>query len=1337
MADLAAACSTVAWSKVSGPGNVAFANPAQAATAASFSAEGVYVLRLTASDSVLSASDEVTITVTLPTVEPPTYTDTANFDGGQGINITKDDYKHLHINNTATGFNFIWVAVSSKGTVVKIDTDTGKVLGEYFTSPTGQPKNPSRTTVDHNGNVWASNRDGSSVLRIGLVENGQCQDRNGNGVIETSTAQGDIRPWTNAGAVNTDGGVETAADECIINYVRVSSAGTRHVSVNTANDVWVSGTTGRHFDLLDGRTGEIKRKERSVGFGGYGGLIDKNGVIWSARSMLRWDTAKPLVGANGGNWRGYNHDSYGLCIDSKGNVWNTELDGNLIHKFSPDGTLLGSFNHGHTNAQGCVVDRNDDVWVANSLHANTVGHLKNDGTFVGNIRVGEGPTGVAVDAKGKIWATNHDSKTVSRIDPNAGPIGFDGATAVGAVDFTSVNLKGNLYNYSDMTGSTLIGAPEGGTWTQIFDSRVANLEWGVIGWNGKICGDGSLTVLAASSPDGNVYSAPVTVASGADFDVPNGRYLKVSIVFKRASGGESPFLYDLSVGSKGFTLPSVVNAPPAVSAGPDQSTTQPNSASLIGSVCDEGRLLGSSLSITWTKVSGPGSVTFANPNAPITDASFSDAGEYVLRLTAGDSNLASSDEVTVMVFPPNDPPTVGAGPDQTISLTNALSLNGTVTDDGLPASSSVAISWTMLSGPGVVEFQDASTAVTTATFTEVGTYSLRLTGNDSQLANIDDVTIKVLPPNEAPVVSAGDDIEIRLPQKASLTGAVSDDNQPAGTLALAWTKVSGPGTVTFANAKAAVTTATFNQPGAYVLRLTVSDSHLSSSDEVSILVKAANQPPSVNAGADQTITLPDTATLNAAVSDDGVPEGSAVTIAWSKVSGPGVVIFSNATEAATTASFSDAGAYVLRATASDSASSKTDDIKITVLPNPINLPPVVNAGADQAITLPAQAALSGTAGDDKKPAGSVLTVAWSKVSGPGNVTFTKPNAVATAATFSTPGEYTLRFTASDSELTSADDVMVTVLPVNNPPTVKAGTDQTVMLPNSASLSGTASDDGQPAGAALITTWSKVSGPGTVEFQDASAAVTTASFSVNGTYVLRLTASDSKLSKSDDVTITVTPPNKPPVVNAGPDQTIHIPGNASLKGSVTDDRLPPGKTVTALWIKVSGPGTVTFANANAAATTAAFSETGTYVLRLSASDTLLESSDETVITVTPPLPPPPAVSITSPADGDDIISQTNVVGAVSNGNWKLEYSMGPDPVLPGTATWITFASGTGPVTNGTLGSFDPTLLLNGTYAIRLTATDDAGQSTSIIKTLWSIVDRRSAFLRYPSKTSVCR
>src|SRR5262249_28446054 len=52
------------WSKVNGPGNVAFSNGNHAAASADFSSTGVYILRLTVTDGDLSASDDVSVTVT-------------------------------------------------------------------------------------------------------------------------------------------------------------------------------------------------------------------------------------------------------------------------------------------------------------------------------------------------------------------------------------------------------------------------------------------------------------------------------------------------------------------------------------------------------------------------------------------------------------------------------------------------------------------------------------------------------------------------------------------------------------------------------------------------------------------------------------------------------------------------------------------------------------------------------------------------------------------------------------------------------------------------------------------------------------------------------------------------------------------------------------------------------------------------------------------------------------------------------------------------------------------------------------------------------------------------
>ena len=287
----------------------------------------------------------------------------------------------------------------------------------------------------------------------------------------------------------------------------------------------------------------------------------------------------------------------------------------------------------------------------------------------------------------------------------------------------------------------------------------------------------------------------------------------------------------------------------------------------------------------------------------------------------------------------------------------------------------------------------------------------------------------------------------------------------------------------------------------------------------------ANQAPIADAGADQAIVLPGSATLQGDATDDGFPNPpGTLTTTWSKLSGPGTVSFTNASTLNTSASFSIDGSYVLRLTVTDGQLSDSDDITISVGPVP-NSAPVANAGADQAIVLPATATLQGDATDDGLPnPPATLTNTWVKVSGPGTVNFANASALNSSVSFSVNGTYVLRLTVSDGQFSDTDDITFTVSPVPNAaPFANAGTNQTIELPASATLQGSASDDGLPnPPATLTTTWSQVSGPGTASFANAGTLNTTASFSVDGTYVLRLTASDGQLSNTDDVSITVNP-----------------------------------------------------------------------------------------------------------------------------------------------------------------------------------------------------------------------
>ena len=103
-----------------------------------------------------------------------------------------------------------------------------------------------------------------------------------------------------------------------------------------------------------------------------------------------------------------------------------------------------------------------------------------------------------------------------------------------------------------MTGSTLTGAPDTGTWSTVFDSQLTGADWGRIGWTAQVCSDGLITVSLATSTNNVTYSTPVVVSNGADPVVPNGRFAKITVRLDRATTGETPVLYDLSIGTGGI-----------------------------------------------------------------------------------------------------------------------------------------------------------------------------------------------------------------------------------------------------------------------------------------------------------------------------------------------------------------------------------------------------------------------------------------------------------------------------------------------------------------------------------------------------------------------------------------------------------------------------------------------------------------------------------------------------------------------------------------------------------------------------------------------------------------
>ena len=140
---------------------------------------------------------------------------------------------------------------------------------------------------------------------------------------------------------------------------------------------------------------------------------------------------------------------------------------------------------------------------------------------------------------------------------------------------------------------------------------------------------------------------------------------------------------------------------------------------------------------------------------------------------------------------------------------------------------------------------------------------------------------------------------------------------------------------------------------------------------------------------------------------------------------------------------------------------------------------------------------------------------------------------------------------------------------------------------SVALAGSSTDDGLPSPPATVTTtWSKVSGPGNVTFTNSASPTSTVTIDTAGTYVLRLTADDSALTDTDDVTVTVTaaPPggaqtfdttadtyvrSGSPTSNYGSNGIINIKTSNDQTGFFNFDlsSLPGGTTATTATLKI--------------------------------------------------------------------------------------------------------------------------------------------------------------------------
>ena len=192
--------------------------------------------------------------------------------------------------------------------------------------------------------------------------------------------------------------------------------------------------------------------------------------------------------------------------------------------------------------------------------------------------------------------------------------------------------------------------------------------------------------------------------------------------------------------------------------------------------------------------------------------------------------------------------------------------------------------------------------------------------------------------------------------------------------------------------------------------------------------------------------------------------------------------------------------------------------------------------------------------------------------------------------------------------------------------------------------------------------------------------------------------------SNQSTLTWTTNNPPSITVAG-NSLVTLPGTATYTATVTDPVAPAGGTITVNWTEVSGPGAVSFDAQTLPVTDALFPAPGSYVLQITATDSLGSTSLQIPVTVNPPvttdqgwiLSPIEATQVTGLVPITLIASET-----LASGTLTYYPLSNPNAV-------VTLNANTTTAGGGALASLDTTLLPNGSYYIVLDATDTTGKT----------------------------
>ena len=491
-----------------------------------------------------------------------------SFEGTKAGAPTSDQ---LRIETGARQAPFIWVASSNSGTVTKVDTSTGQQVARYDSvltqnwdgsmPPVRPPRdacnNPVPTAVDAQGDGFVFNRANCSGTWAAVSKYAgslaACVDRNGNGVINTSSdANGD-------GTINISDPAEFIGqqDECILWTKSFGAAGEqgRGLVVDAGQHVWVSTTASKLYQL-SGQSGAVLKtidvaaetgvassilQAMAIGPGGFIYASDN-----SAQRLVRKIDPGASAGAHVVATLATPVPTFGITVSRDGVVWlgaeSDSASGVVRVDFAArTAQVVGGGGGCIGRTRGITVDANGEVWAA-CWSANRLLRVSHGGSFLGSWVVGSRPEGVAVAADRKIWVVVSGSDALVVFNP-ASPSTLQ-TIAFSGLPFTSSDMTGfNHHQFVQRQGS----------WRVVHDSGQTQAHWGTLSWNQEPQGatppGTRITVLArAADTRAALASRPFTrMLNGQMVTGIDGRLLEVEARLSSSNFSGDPVFSDLTI----------------------------------------------------------------------------------------------------------------------------------------------------------------------------------------------------------------------------------------------------------------------------------------------------------------------------------------------------------------------------------------------------------------------------------------------------------------------------------------------------------------------------------------------------------------------------------------------------------------------------------------------------------------------------------------------------------------------------------------------------------------------------------------------------------------------